>query len=114
MGPDAGRSSGPLHRRSPAGPVSDLRLSRLAPDKEEYVIEDQESGCRGCAARAKLRRALACVEPTTPVQPIIEALFDELTLGELWHCAAETLADWAAEERRPAGPIRAPRKGQAQ
>jgi hypothetical protein len=61
---------------------------------------DPETDCRSCAARAKLRRALACVPPTAPIQAIVEALFDELTVGELWHCAAETLAAWARDERR--------------
>jgi len=62
--------------------------------------------CRGCAIRGKLHDALAGVDPSTPLEPIVNAVLGELTLAEICQCAGETLLAWAEDERRPPRPRR--------
>jgi hypothetical protein len=61
--------------------------------------------CWGCVVRAKLRDALAGVDPSTPLELLMDELFHELTLEEVSRLAGETLLAWAEDERR------APRHG---
>jgi hypothetical protein len=55
--------------------------------------------CWGCPVRAKLRDALAGVDPTMPVGPAVTAVVGELTLMELCQLARLTLEAWAEDER---------------
>jgi hypothetical protein len=64
-------------------------------------MTNDPTDCWGCVARAKLHRGLACVDPTTPLEPIVQAVLGELTVAELCQCAGETLRVWAEDERRP-------------
>lgn len=62
--------------------------------------------CWGCVVRGKLQAALAGVDPSTPLELVVDAVLRELTLAELCQCAGETLLAWAEDERRPPRPRR--------
>jgi hypothetical protein len=62
--------------------------------------------CWGCTIRARLHDALAGVDPSVPLELVVDDVFRELTLAEVVQCARETLLAWAEEERRPPRPRR--------
>jgi hypothetical protein len=62
--------------------------------------------CWGCVVRGKIRDTLAGVDPSMPLELVMEDVFRELTLTEVCQCARETLLAWAEEERRPPRPRR--------
>jgi hypothetical protein len=65
--------------------------------------------CWGCVVRGKLHDALAGVDPSMPLELIVDDVFRELTLAEVVQCARETLLAWAEDERRPPRPRRVAR-----
>ena len=62
--------------------------------------------CWGCVVRGKIRDTLAAVDPSMPLELVVDDVFRELTLTEVGQCARETLLAWAEDERRPPRPRR--------